>query len=173
MVDKITEKELTVLGGVFIESRLEDFIKALPQKLIWAISEYTDRCTFTKNDLPQLNYLERVRFFGEGGDLEIRRDGEEYRWRFVGPHGTMIDKSFLSADFWVEGDVPFLRVHDEKLYLWGKKETKGGYRQDKVASAKLNYPLETELPHAMIVAKVFTYYGRPQFSWYIELEGAE
>ena len=173
-MDKITDRELTVLGGVFSKSQLEDFMSSLPKNLIWVISEYTDRCTFTKNDLPQLNHLERVRFFGEGGDLEIRRDAEEYRWRFIGPPGVSIDCGFPAADFWTEGEIPFLREHEEKLYLWQKKDsTKDNYRQGKIDSAKLNYPIETKLPNVVINAKVYTSYGRQQFSWYTGLEGAE
>lgn len=124
------KNDLTILGGTVTAENLKTWLAAwigdAPGRLRWRLYEYPHRfdafdSTMVENALPQsYAYLERARLFGEEGDLDIRRDGNDMRWRFVG------EKSFSVAtpvsekrDFWEgsEEDTTFLEV-EENYYQW-------------------------------------------------------
>jgi hypothetical protein len=82
--------DLAVWGGEFGSQALEAFLKAwnLPRPgMPWSIWQWTDDIDIGHDAaLPgELGYLERGRVFGEQGDLELRREGDQVLWRFVGP----------------------------------------------------------------------------------------
>jgi hypothetical protein len=181
LLSSYTEQGLSVLGGEFSVQDLGSFIRDLPVKLEWSICEYTDRCVFIKAKVPELTNLERTRVFGSGGDLEIRRDREKYFWRFVGPVDIIFNSCYKPVDFWcreqskeVEERITRLYCHEENLVLWGECGKDSVFNEGRVAAARLEYPVDCGYKgRAVIKAKVYTYYGRPQFVWYTALEGWE
>ncbi|HBW37362.1 hypothetical protein [Desulfosporosinus sp. BICA1-9] len=174
----ITKDDLQIMGGNFLTEKCPKFLTNLPEALDWAIFEYSNGCELIKSSdlttpsdasLVKLERLERVRFFGAGGDLDIRRDQNTLFWRFVGRKSNF-PAEFASLDFWQSGGIASLVVHEETLYLWG--EWRGNkFKEAKVAAANLNYPISGK--RAIIKTNVYSYYGRPQFSWYRSLEGLQ
>ncbi|MGI6226217.1 MAG: hypothetical protein ACOYJ1_08200 [Peptococcales bacterium] len=170
--NKITQRDITIIGGKIPIEELSKFLEDLRMHMPWSICEYTYGSEILKDALPEIKFLERLRKFGSEGDLDIRRDGSHYQWRFVGLPYCRIEEQYNPQDFWKnQEEIKHLREHNDELILYGTVE-KGIFIEKKVARAKLNYPLETEgIEKAIIKAKLYTYYGRPQFAWYQALEG--
>ena len=169
-----TKKDLSILGGTLKANMLPKLFSILPDTMPWAICEYTNRYQFLKNDIPELKYLERVRKFGPGGDLEVRSDeNDDFRWRYIGPAGfTLLE--FTSLDFWNNTGTPHLCFREEKLILWGTRDQNGIFKENRVAAAKLDYPEPVPCGGRLIIkARLYTYYGRPQFAWYYAVEESE
>jgi hypothetical protein len=139
---------------------------------IWS---FTDHCTIGDEGPPSTaEYLERVRLFGAGGDLDVRRDGEVFRWRFVG-----------SSKYAPEGDeLEYPGMDESPVYgrerealLWGTRE--GEQRQwfdDRVAGAQLTYlpdpgPLAEGVEERVrIKVREYTQAGRPLAVWLLRLD---
>ncbi|MEW6065520.1 hypothetical protein P378_01955 [Desulforamulus profundi] len=166
-----TKDHIAIFGGRIKTEILPDFLKITPGGLLWSIGEHPDRCEILKEQLPELKYLERLRLFGPGGDLELRREDDAYRWRFIGPAGSKFDRRYQLRDFWAETGIQHLCRHDETLLLWGEKRG-DRYYDGRFAAARLVYPLgeHTNKKRAVIKTRIYTYFGRPQFAWYYSLE---
>ena len=138
--DELSEKQWpNIVGGECSETELVDWLNRLDLSdmpiRIWS---YTDRCTFGDEGPPATaERLERARLFGPGGDLDVRRDGDRFHWRYVG-----------AADQAPEGDrLPHPGTPERPVYrrtrqalLWGtrEKEQKQWF-DDRVAGAGLTY----------------------------------
>jgi hypothetical protein len=132
---------------------------------IWC---YTDRCTIGQEELPadeQAELLERARLFGEGGDLEVWRTGEAFRWRFVGrseyaPGGK--EAAWPENAHW----------RDRRALLWGtRSDGQAQWYDDRVAGAALTYPLENAPERVWVKYREYTEAGRPFAVWFTGLEG--
>lgn len=142
--------ELAVRGGAFRASELERFLLswALPrQGMPWGLWQWTD-CMEMQHGrgMPgDLEHIERGRVFGPEGDLEIRRERDEFLWRFVGEAATAMALGFEAADYWSGREGKPLRAFRRTALLWGSRKAarqhgKPGWHEDRVSQAGLDYP---------------------------------
>ena len=176
--------DLSIWGGTCSESALLDFIKGWPLKRMpYRIWEYADRIQFERGGLPSqedIVLLERGRLFGEdgesgkGGDLELRRDGDSFRWRFIGKIGkdeTAPLEGCDARDFWETHDDVAFHCYRETALLWGKHDG-DRWHDDRVAAADLRYPVgdgEGAPERVQVEYKVYSRAGRVQFVWLTKL----
>lgn len=170
--DALEKKEWpTVVGGECSEAELVDWLDGLdlsgmPTR-IWS---YTDHCTFGDEGPPATaKRLERARLFGPGGDLDVRRDGERFRWRYVGEADYAPDGDRLSYPGTPERPV-YCRTR--KALLWGTREKEQArWFDDRVAGAGLTYFAETPaLPDGVeervkVECREYTQAGRTIAVW--------
>ena len=172
--------DLSIWGGRCKEEDLLTFLQGWPLETIpYRIWEYVSEIEFDRDTLPNNPVLlERGRLFGEGGDLEIRRDGNTFLWRFIGPAGVRPPEGPYDArDFWAthseeqthrQEEVRFHR-REESVLLWGKFEPeKGRWEESRVGAARLEYPAAGERIRLRYYA--FSRAGRVEFVWFTGLE---
>lgn len=81
--------DLVIWGGEFKADALNDFLSAWGhalKKLTWRMVELVSSFDVKRKDqdlFDDENDVERLRLFGEQGDLDIRRDGNRFYWRFI------------------------------------------------------------------------------------------
>jgi len=177
LVEQVTKSQvgkeaLSIWGGRCAESDLMKFLEQWNNlaQMPYRIWEYASDIAFEKDSLPDnAVLLQRGRLFGEGGDLEVRRDGAEFAWRFVGPADAKLpDGKYDAHNYW--GDHSGVVFFQEKAsaLLWGERnEKKGKWYDDRVGAAELNYP--TSGKRVQIHYKTFSRAGRVQFVWYTGL----
>lgn len=148
----VTRQQLAVWGGESPVSELERFLCgwALPRVgMPWSLFQWTDDITIRHNQgLPEnLAYLERARIFGPEGDLEVRRSGDLFLWRFAGEPGLPQPAGFDLEEpgFWEAPGRKPLRAYRRRALLWGRRQDarargKAGWHEDRVSQARLEYP---------------------------------
>ena len=171
----------TVLGGQFESVGPTDFLNrwledspAMP----WRIWEHVNLIEFGNkpDSRPQRPaYLQRADIFGEGGHLSLRRDGNRWYWRFVGPADTIVPEG-VGGEVWQPANATPLRCYAEEAILWGKEIRRGQegekkgiglWWEDRVGAATLKYP-----QHLSGISRVYlhlyryTEAGRTMFVWY-------
>jgi hypothetical protein len=129
---RVGEGDLAVLGGEFAVERLPDFMakwsELLQTDLTWSMIETVSRFWVSQHGAGLVenwdnfvDTLERARFFGFSGDLELRRDEGRFLWHFTGDAGEKwlaALNSFEVRDFWKEHKEPKPQfVVLEKEYL--------------------------------------------------------
>lgn len=100
----------------------------------WSFREWTDRMQLTKGLAGAGDDVVRLvwgRWFGDAGDLEVRRDGGRFRWRWVGNAGVRPPANVPAeeTDFFTaaEGDPPpVLRAADDTALLWDRADGRVG-----------------------------------------------
>ncbi|MCB2160719.1 hypothetical protein KQH40_01390 [bacterium] len=178
-MEKIKSTELSVLGGICQETDLLFLLETWPtlRDMPFAIWEYTDEILFEMNTLPQrdLDWLERGKLFGDGGDLTVRRDGEDFRWWFVGPKDVHPAEQFLlSTKVWTDV-VGFVQVENQSL-LWGELVQESDppvWFENRVAGADLSYPVSEGKNKIRVEFTEFRYAGNTEFVWFKRLVGEE
>ena len=170
----------TVVGGVWTEESLADQLKGYQGKseLPWHIWEYTDSCTIGKGWLAQeLRWLERVRLFGEGGDLDIRRNGNKFLWRYVG-ESEYSPRDKKAQELGYPGtDVSPIYRRERTALLWGTRKGKQEqWFDDRVSGAALTYFSDPPSLPEKVVERVqvkfreYTQAGRTVAVWLMDLE---
>jgi hypothetical protein len=145
------KEDLTIVGGMIAEKDVLAWLaKWSLSQMPWQLWETTDELDLKHDSaLPTLTaleliMLERVRFFGEGGDLTVRRDDEQFRWYFVGPKGVIVPDGALSQDnFWHDNPQKKLTRFKGQVILWGvwdSESDKKRWVENRVGFAKLAYP---------------------------------
>jgi hypothetical protein len=177
---RVGRDDLSIWGGEFESASLEIFWQAfsdLISELPWGILEYVDKVQLkTGADAAALpghhDRLNRVRLFGEGGDLSVRRDGWTFRWFFVGPSNAARPSIDL-LDFWDHQDPDFFMVAaDDQMMLWGEKNQETGqWTSDKVGGYSLDYPVFDGSARVLIKYRAYSSGGQLQFVWLTGLEG--
>lgn len=166
----------TVVGGTCPETELLEWLGELDlSSMDVRIWEFTDRCTIGSDGPPErVERLERARLFGEGGDLDIRRNGSKFLWRFVGekeyaPEGKPLDLPESESD-------PVYR-RERTALLWGTREREQTrWFDDRVSGAGLTYlpnprPLEKGVKERVQVRYCeYTQAGRTLVVWLRGLE---
>lgn len=181
---KTGPNRLTILGGQFGPERLTAFLAAwqsrwetMPRR-IW---EHVSEIGFA--DAPQDPYLlQRGEVFGEGGHLSLRRDGNRWYWRYIGPADQPAPTGFDAApeceDFWAaeQNKDVVLRCYEEQVLLWGEQvedsngKPTGRWWEDRVAAAGLAYPVQQQgRGRVHLKFNRFTEAGRTVFVWYRDL----
>lgn len=170
--------QLSIFGGVCSEDQLLDFVKGWPlAQMPYRILEYADRIQFERGELKlpsreDIALLERGRMFGEGGDLELRRDGNLFRWRFVGKGGITPPKGYDARNFWDTHQDAAFHCYTETALLWGERDSDRWY-DDRVAWADLRYPVNGEPERVQVEYKAYSRAGQVEFVWLTELSGWE
>ncbi len=173
---QVGKESLAIWGGTCAENALVDFINGWSlTEMPYRIWESTDRIKFEKEEevrVPNVALLERGRLFGPGGDLDLRRDGDTFRWRFVGdpevhpPEGYDVEEN----DFWVQHpDTKFHCCEKETALLWGERKDKR-WHDNRVAAAELDYPGKDGAERVQVTYKVYSRAGRVEFVWLTELQ---
>ena len=145
------KEDLTIVGGMIAEENLLAWLAEWSlSKMAWQLWETTDELELkhattvpTKTEI-ELMMLERVRLFGEGGDLTVRRDDEHFRWYFIGPkHATVPGGDETPEDFWDDHPQKKLTRFKGQVILWGAWDDKSDQErwvENRVGFAKLAYP---------------------------------
>ncbi len=170
---QVGKETLSIWGGVCAESDLIEFLKQWNlTQMPYRIWEYASNIVFEKDTLPDNTVLlQRGRLFGPGGDLEVRRDGEKFVWRFVGPAGAQPPGGDYQTDnYWdAHPDVVFFEEEASAL-LWGEwQEGDNRWKDDRVGAARLDYPDADGWRRVQVHYKTFSRAGRVEFVWYTSL----
>ncbi|HEB64996.1 MAG TPA: hypothetical protein ENJ02_05590 [Chloroflexi bacterium] len=179
LVEQVTKSQvgkeaLSIWGGRCAESDLVKFLEQWNNlaQMPYRIWEYASKIVFEKDTLPdKAVLLQRGRLFGADGDLEVRRDGEKFAWRFVGPAGTQPpDGDYQTDNYWdAHPDVVFFEEEASAL-LWGQRQMNNGrWKENRVGAAHLAYPADPGWQRVQVHYKTFSRAGRPQFVWYTSL----
>ncbi len=174
---------IAIWGGEFHATRVSEFLKQWDFSMMpYRIWEYVHRIEFACNKLPdaaEAALLDRGRIFGHGGDLSLRRDGDEFLWHFIGSTSMAEPESFDVCDFWTESPgikarADFsLRQRDESALLWGAyHKDLARWQEDRVGRADLSYPFQAVQggQRVWIHYSVFTDGGQVAFVWWKELK---
>ncbi|RRR73723.1 MAG: hypothetical protein EI684_08425 [Candidatus Viridilinea halotolerans] len=167
----IRREQLCILGGTVAVSDLATWLAAWDwQSLEWQMVEWVHRFALQPStaQLADLDLLERLRAFGSGGDLELRRDGPLLRWRFVGAPATPRPAHLDGSDYWQgqPADATLQRIPRQAV-LWGAWDARlKRWYDDRVGAAQLNYP-----PAFAGTERIYAHYweyldgGQPAFVW--------
>ena len=98
----------------------------------WSFREWTDRVRLEEGVRGADGDVERLvagRWFGAPGDLELWREGERFRWRFVGDAGARAPEGVRAeTDFFAVGGgaAPVLRARGEPetALLWSAADAR-------------------------------------------------
>ena len=166
----VGRSHIAIWGGRCPEDQVEAFFQKWDlSQMPYRIWEYVSEITFGQNTLPQnVALLERGRLFGEGGDLEVRRDGAEFAWRFIGPAGVQPPAGFRAKSYWDR--YPEGRFHQQEAcaLLWGIwDDNKKRWYEDRVGAARLEYPATGS--RIRLDYRVFSRAGHVEFVWFTGL----
>jgi len=160
----------TIAGGTCPETELPRWLGGLNlSSMDVRIWEFTDRCTIG-NDGPseQLERLERARLFGEGGDLNVRRDGSRFLWRYVGEEENAPKGDNLN---WPGDETGLVYRRERTALLWGeRKEGQTQWFDDRTAGAALTYPVDGAPARVQVRYYEYTQAGRTLAVWLRGLE---
>jgi hypothetical protein len=142
----------------------------------WGVWEFMDEITpiqGVESIREDLEYLERVRVFGRGGDVEVRRDGDRLLWRFVGPGGLNAPAGFAALDYWAAHPEPLHRRELTTL-LWGEYDPEAKtWREDRVRAANLNYAAPTDWRRVALRFAEYAHAGVVAHVWWLDLVQGE
>lgn len=207
--NKISKNEIAIIGGVIdllaesesifeeeklaqetkpsVEGKIGQFISAwqsvFDEESI-AIWETIDRIEMPKAKAIPSEYEElmRARFFGEKGDLSLRRDGNRLYWHFIGAPRDDFPKIKNTCRFWDAQEklpeaerVNELRFQkDVEALLWGERVNgKNFWREDRVGAIDLVYPtMENHNGRVKLLYDVYWHNGQPAFVWLKKLVDA-
>ena len=94
--------------------------------------------------------------------MDIRRDTDSFKWRYIGKNIVIEDVEW--KDFWGENPDAKFFVEEKKALLWGKYN-------DRVAKADLSYPIAGNPKSVKIRYKTLSDHGAIAFTCLLTLEG--
>jgi hypothetical protein len=185
-----------IWGGEFADTRLVSFLQAWQpwsRNMPWRICEWVSDLGFEyeTTGLPAApEFLERVHYFGSGGDLALRRDRARWLWHYVGLEGTTppLEQSGVAAtSYWDAPDHGWSRLElsSRHVLLWGQKRGPAGagseaifWQEDRVAGVRrpLQYkgPWDERRPDRVQLRYwAFLHDGNVEAVWWLGLEAAE
>ncbi len=175
--DKLSAEDWpTIRGDECAAGDLLEWLKKLDLSgMKFRIWEFTDRCTIGTDAPPQqVERLERARLFGESGDLDIRRDGQRFLWRYV---GAAENAPACEEMEWPGSDVNPVYRRERTALLWGTRERQQTqWFDDRVSGASLTYfpnptPLDEGVEERVQVQfREYTQAGRVLAVWLRGLE---
>lgn len=169
------QQNLAILGGEIAADSVRTWLAGWGlHTLPWRFWETASELQLDEASLPPDNeYLERGRLFGPGGDLTLRREGEQFRWWFIGEPTTKRPEQLKAADFWATDPTAKLYKVTQRALLWGAWDAKlNRWYDDRVGFARLNYP-----PSLQGSERVYAHYreylnaGQVAFVWMYNLDG--
>ena len=111
--------------------------------------------------------IERIRIFGNAGDIDLRRNGNRFIWRYIGENEPPSDLDKDKDNFWDENSDKFF-VEEKEAILWGKYSKNGLWHDPRVGKAKLNYPIKNA-EMVKIRYRTLSEKGIISFVWFIEI----
>jgi hypothetical protein len=180
---QVGKNDLAIWGEACAETEALDLVKHWPTvaQMPYRIWEYCSNIVFGRDISANVQWLERARLFGEGGDLSLRRDAKGFHWWFVGPIGSCLPDGFQGKDFWkAESDAKFHECKEAAL-LWGKggmhqaegEQKRWIWFEDRTASAQLCYPVDGEPERVQVDYRTYSRRGRIEFVWLTGLSSWE
>lgn len=177
VVDK--NSGIAIRGGELAEDVLGEFLlawdfPAMPHR-IW---QYADRCDFVSGTMPEPArhfLLEHCSLFGPAGDLEMRRDGNAWKWHFIGESSIPGPQGFAFQEYWQQHPERQFRAEEGKALLWGEyRADTGSWHEDRVARRPLSYPIASPTPRSRVRIAYTALYdgGQVAFVWWKELQKA-
>jgi len=169
---RISQNDIQIRGGEIKEKELAEFIKkwnlsGMPYKIM----ETTEEIIVTKDDIditPQI--VERIKIFGGDGDLDLKRDSSCFRWRYIGKNSPPPD--ITAENFWDKNPSKKFFMEEKEALLWGKyNQNMKRWHDDRVARAKLSYPVNENPERVKICYKTLSEKGVISFVWFTELKG--
>jgi hypothetical protein len=121
--------KLALVGGwvdaVQVDA-LVDWLQKADEGPWWSFREWTDRMQLTERLVGTGGDEVRLvwgRWFGDAGDLEVRRDGGRFRWRWVGNAGVRppAEVATEETDFFTAAERD-LRAADDTALLWDRAD---------------------------------------------------
>ncbi len=133
---------------------------------IWC---YTDESVIGTEVAPRdVDRLERARLFGPGGDLEVWRGNQGFRWRYVGLAASAPEGDTLA---WPDDENNPVFSREQTALFWGNRpEGRERWYDDRVAGARLEYPIGGAPERIQVRYREYTQAGRPFAIWLQELE---
>jgi len=171
---RISEKDIQIWGGEVNEDELQNFFSkwkfiSMPFVIMETLKEFTITKNFNfSNKEPKL--IERIRIFGKAGDLDLRRNSTCFIWKYIGENSPPSD--IKGNSFWGENPNIVFFVEEKEALLWGKYEqNKKMWQDDRVAKAKLSYPVNGNPERVKIHYKTLSESGCISFVWFTEIRG--
>lgn len=203
-----TAKTLSLWGGEFDDGDLGDFLTAwkldrrdMPWRLWeWASDLLLEHSAAQSQENPawqrRREWLERGRLFGPGGDLELRRHGACFRWRWIGPYQEKLPEGlawenegnavgrFTVADYWRQHPGRELLERPRQMLLWGQErqddeqKPQGTWHEERVGGvhAPLVYPTLSgrgKNGRVRLCYSEFLYEDNVEAVWWLGLEPNE
>lgn len=174
----VKKGDLTIVGGEVSEKEIAEFlVQATLPNMNWCTWEWDHQIILANyTGIPgEIEYLERGRVFGKGGDLSIRRDGKRFLWNFIGPAGIRWEETnYPFNDFWLENpNVSLHKSYKKKALLWGVLDN-GVRIESRVGFNTLVYPPEVANSRRVVIEYYeYLYAGRSAFFWWYGLEGRD
>lgn len=172
--------QLAIWGGWCRSADVLTLLQDWPQRdetMPYRTWEYADQITIEEKTLPSNSErLERGRLFGPGGDLTVRRDGDRFRWHFVGkPDVQLPTGDFHAESFWAQPgeDQTEFYQREEQALLWGERPANFDlWFEDRTGQAKLKYPV-AQPGRVRVKYQLFSRDGQVQFVWLLGLEACD
>ena len=161
----------TVVGGRCSGDEVGEWLDVLDLSgmsvRIWT---FTDHATIGSEGPPEtFELLERARLFGEHGDLDLRRNGDDFHWRFVGNHDFAPDGEPLK---WSDLEDNPVYGRETRALLWGEyREDADAWFDDRTAGAALTYPVDGDPDRVWVRYREYTQAGHVLAVWLLGLEG--
>lgn len=172
----INSSKLTILGGQCNDDQVSQLLTdwLAQAQMPYRIWEYTHSIAFEQNTLPEdVQWLERARLFGPGGDLSLRRNGSQFLWSFIGPFGITLPDWKPQPFFAGEQAETVFAVNQKKALLWGNNSpdpTVNLFWDDRVAGAALTYPVSPGAERVAIEYEAYSRAGKVEFVWFKGLQ---
>lgn len=167
---------ITIIGGVIADKNLVNWLQQWDlQRLPWQFWEWVNAIWLDYDQpLPSdMRLLERGRMFGDGGDLSLRRDGNDFRWHFVGPSNVQTPATPGTHDFWQSPNAPaMLYAVEQQALLCGVWDGASCWYDDRIGQANVRYPAVLR-GHQCIYVRYREYldHGQVAFVWMYDLHG--
>jgi len=169
---RISRNDIQIWGGEIEEKELEEFIKKWDlSDMSYRIIETVKEIAMTKDNIDiDSEIVERIKIFGGDGDLDLRRDSSCFRWRYIGKNSPPQDVT--AENFWDKNPSKKFFMEEKEALLWGKyNQNMRQWHDDRVARAKLSYPVNGNPERVKICYKTLSEKGVISFVWFTELKG--
>ena len=169
---RISRDDIQIWGGEIEENGLKEFISKwdfsdMPYRIIETVKEII---LTTDNIDIKPDIIERIRIFGKGGDLDLRRNSSRFIWRYIGKNP--LPQSIEGEDFWNKNPSAKFFVEEKEALLWGRyNQDIDLWHDDRVGRAKLLYPVSEKPERVKICYKTFSENGVISFVWFTGLKG--
>ena len=174
--ERITKDDLLIWGSEIEEDDLQQFISNWDQsEMPFVILETIREIVIIKNyhfSTLEPHAVERIRIFGSGGDLDIRRDAYHFKWRYIGKN--RLPEDVKGVDFWDKKADKMFFMEEKEALLWGQyNSNRKVWHDNRVAKAKLSYPVEGNPERVKIRYRTLSEAGVIVFLWFVAIEGGE
>lgn len=170
---RICKNDIQIWGGEIKEEELKEFLQkwslsGMPYRIVETVRDIK----ITQNDIMDIEpeEVERIRIFGEEGDLDIRRDSSSFKWRSVGK--IQPPQGIRGENFWEKNHDKKFFMEEKEALLWGKyAQNMKLWHDSQVARAKLLYPVGGKPEKVKIKYKILSEKGAVSFVWLTEIRG--